>query len=277
MFRILQPFLLNPTKHLYRLLVNPQYRTYYYLTYKLRGKSRYKNIQVRINGWDISAPDCASLISQYKEIFFEEVYAFAKPSNSQTLNILDVGANIGLSILYFKDKYPFASVVALEADPFVFDFLRQNLRANDIKDVDLLNVAAWTEATTLSFQQEGADAGRIMDYPEENSIDVKAIDFKSLLESRDFDLLKMDIEGAETLILEDSKAYLSHLRYVVIEYHSIYGQDQQLGSLIKLLENAGFRVCINPVWVNRRPLVEWKSNSYGFDYQALIYGRRELS
>jgi predicted O-methyltransferase YrrM len=40
--------------------------------------------------------------------------------------ILDCGANVGVSVLYFKRLYPDAEIIAFEPDEDVFAILKQN-------------------------------------------------------------------------------------------------------------------------------------------------------
>src|SRR5690348_5460731 len=60
-----------------------------------------------------------------EEIFVDEVYKCN--FNSAEPYIIDCGANIGLSVIYFKQKYPNAKIIAFEPDKFQFDNLLQNI------------------------------------------------------------------------------------------------------------------------------------------------------
>src|SRR5690606_29753371 len=58
-----------------------------------------------VNGFD--------LLHSLKEIFVEEVYKVQLRPNPL---IIDCGANIGLSVIYFKRHFPDARVIAFEPD-----------------------------------------------------------------------------------------------------------------------------------------------------------------
>src|SRR5262245_25261302 len=64
---------------------------------------------VKIAGKDFQFPDAASFLSAYEEIFADEIYAFAADSEQPV--IVDIGANVGVSVLYFKQRYPGARVL----------------------------------------------------------------------------------------------------------------------------------------------------------------------
>ena len=68
-----------------------------------------------------------------KEIFLEEVYASTK--SKEVFKILDIGSNIGLSVAYFKMRFPDAVIEAYEPDKNSFELLQKNIRENDWKNV----------------------------------------------------------------------------------------------------------------------------------------------
>ncbi len=72
------------------------------------------------------------------EIFKEEIYNLdIDDGKTKELNIIDVGAYIGLSILYFKSRYRNARITAFEPNPNVFPLLEENLEYNKIKNVQI--------------------------------------------------------------------------------------------------------------------------------------------
>jgi hypothetical protein len=130
---VIRHLIAQPVKHLYKLFSNPSYRQYHYLCSQLRGTPRYKEKQVKINNWRLIVPDVASFLYMFHEIFVEKIYQFEFPND--TPKILDLGSNIGLSILYFNQLYPKASIVGYEADPHIFSILQKNLDRNQISNL----------------------------------------------------------------------------------------------------------------------------------------------
>ena len=59
------------------------------------------------------------------------------------------------------------------------------------------------------------------------------------------DFLKLNIEGMELPVLEESADSLPQVRELVLEYHGWPGQAQQLGPILDLLDGCGFRYLIN--------------------------------
>jgi FkbM family methyltransferase len=106
----------------------------------------------------IKIPDAASFLFIYDEMFNKQIYKFA--TNETSPLIIDCGANIGLSTIYFKREYPNARIIAFEPDPKIFETLSYNIAAFDLKDVELMNLALWNTEEEVLFHSEGADAGR---------------------------------------------------------------------------------------------------------------------
>lgn len=256
-----------------KFLFNREYRTYLFLLKKLCEVPRYKELKVSVNGLDLTIADAASFLSAYEEIFVQKIYAF--PFDGDSPSILDLGANIGLSVLFFKQLYPKAKITAFEADPNIFKYLEHNVHGNGYADVELLNLAAWNVNTTLQFHSEGADGGRVGALTHDvEQIPVNAVDMQEYLQGKKIDFLKMDIEGAEEQVLPACMEYLPEIRFIFIEYHSSEGKKQYLHQLTTLLTNAGFRLHIHSIQGSPSPFMEIRTNT-GFDLQLNIFGWRE--
>lgn len=272
MVSILKPFFYDPAKHLYKLLFNDDYRRYVILEFKLGNKPRFTPYNVRVHSWQLSIPDSASFLSAYKEIFVERIYDFK--TEIEAPKILDLGANIGLSVLFFKRLYPKAQITAFEADPKIFESLKKNVHGNGYTDVQLINKAAWHENSTLHFRSEGADGGRAAMDGDENLIEVEAIDIAQFIKNERFDFLKMDIEGAEEVVLPACRGYLSEIKFIFVEYHSKVKKKQSLSQMLGILADAGFRLHIHSVMCSPSPFIKRETNS-GFDLQLNIFGWRD--
>jgi FkbM family methyltransferase len=256
----------------YRFFTNRHYRACCILETKLGKAPRFTDCRARVNNWNLSIPDSASFLSAFREIFVERIYNFN--SESPAPKILDLGANIGLSVLYFKQLYPKAHITAFEADPKIFDYLKNNVHGNGYTDVVLINKAVWHENTTLKFRSEGADGGRAAFGDDENIIEVDAIDIKTFLEGHTFDFLKMDIEGSEEVVLPACKGYLNNFKYVFVEYHSKIGHKQRLDRILNILTETGFRIHMHCVLSSPMPFIEVNIAS-GYDLQLNIFGWKE--
>ncbi len=272
MLTFFKPLYFEPAKHIYRIIFEKEYRKYWLLESKLRGVPRFTECRAKIYDWNVVIPDSASFLSTFEAVFVNKIYAFNFAGGEP--KILDLGANIGLSVLFFKKLYPKAQITAFEADPKIFGYLMKNIHGNGYRDVELINKAAWHEDTTLKFSSEGADGGRAAFPGDGNLIDIEAVDMKRFLEGRRFDFLKMDIEGAEEFVLPACGEYLPAFKFVSMEYHSKAGRKQCLDRIIGLLSDAGFRIHIHAGSCSPSPFVELRMNA-GYDLMLNIFAWKE--
>lgn len=185
-----------------------------------------------------------SFLHSVEEIFKEEVYNFS--TDTESPYIIDCGANIGISIYYFKKLFPKSKILAFEPDHIIFNLLKKNIDAiNEDNSIEIREEAVWTEDTMLSFYSEGALAGSAtVDFGNKrNVIEVKATDLKRHL-STTVDFLKIDIEGAENYIIFDIAAHLGNVKNLFLEYHGLIDQPQNLGEILNLLKECGFEYYI---------------------------------
>lgn len=254
---------------LYYYLTQANYRRFIGLVFRFGDVGRHRAIQVRLHGFKWQAPDAASMIWQYKEIFADKSYSFVAASKEPV--IVDCGSNIGLSCLHYYLQYPQAKVFAFEPDPQVFKVLSANVAQLPDHRISLHQVAVWKEETTLTFYQNDVDGGSLTTAGTTAQVQVKAIDLATFLDGLErVDFLKIDVEGAESVLLPHIERQLGKVKNLFIEYHSYPGQAQDLGKILGLLEQKGFRYYL--ATQNRRamPLVNRQLDRL-MDYQTNIY------
>lgn len=265
---LVKGFLVGPYKHLRALAKSPEYRAWCALHSRYGRSPRYQERRIRFDGMTWRAPDAASFLSTVHDIYVSKVYDV--PFERSDPRILDLGANIGLSIAYQKRRHPEAQVLALEADPGIFGYLEANMAAAGFPGLDLRCAAAWDRDGVVELAADGADGGRCGEAGADATERVRAVDVRSLVAERDLDFLKVDIEGAETRVLPALDGALRSIRYVFVEFHSRVGERQDLGPLLALLQDNGFRVHLYPVMATASP---WggRPQQMGFDMQLNVY------
>jgi FkbM family methyltransferase len=252
MTAIISPLVSLPVRHLMRMIKSPQYRLYLWLS-SLYGRTG-KGVEKRIKAGNLrlTVPDAQAFLWDYQELFYNEIYKFV--ADNDTPRIVDCGANIGLSVLYFKSLYPKARITAFEADPKIFRYLARNLEANGAHDVEKVAKAVWSEETTLSFSSQGGDAGRIDAGGDGHLVQVPTVALNQIL-SEETDLLKIDVEGAELEVLKGAGEALRNCKQVFVEYHSFGHRKQVLPELLALMQSHGFRAHICPEYHAPHPFV----------------------
>ncbi len=259
-------------KDAYRLLRSAESRRLLALMARYADAPRYQPRRVEAAGFTLDVPDALSFVWQYKEIFVDEFYRFA--TNEAAPVIFDCGANVGTSALYFRKTYPDSRIVAFEADATIADFLQKNLSQNGVTGVEVVRKAVWTDDAGVDFGSDGADGASI--FAPTPKIRVPSVRFRDRLRAEPrIDFLKMDIEGAEAYVLPDCRGALNHVQSIFVEYHAYPDQPQNLGEILEILREAGFRYYLNSAVDRPSPLVNHRyRGNEAMDLQLNVFGYR---
>lgn len=258
--------------NLYRALQTANGRRMLWLFLRYAGAPRHQTGTIPFLNYRFQVPDALSFAWQFKEIFADESYRFE--TTAAVPVILDCGANIGTSLAYFRQTYPTARILAFEANPAIGEVLARNLRDNGITGIEVINKAVWTNGQGLDFGSGDADAASMYSTTGRRIVpSVRLRDY--LLRETRIDMLKIDIEGAETEVLADCHDALAHVRNLFVEYHAYIGHPQTLGTIVRLLETSGFRYYIDSNQGRTRPLVNhrYRGNDI-MDLQLNIFAYR---
>jgi len=226
---------------------------------RISGIPRYKNGDTKIFGFKFGFVDSASFVVQYLEIYKRQIYNF-KADNDRPY-IIDCGANVGVGTLYFKTLYPNAEIVAFEPDKQIFAALTQNIANSNYKDILLINKGVWNTEGTIKFIHEGADGGNILDPQgtvsgDQKLIEIETTSLKKYLD-RKVDFLKIDIEGAESTVIEDCELLIKNAQKIFIEFHSTVNKPQELHSILNILSKNGFRYYVESAGlINDSPFIK---------------------
>jgi FkbM family methyltransferase len=157
------------------------------------------------------------------QILDKHEYAVHFPTNPGL--IIDAGANIGISALYFAQKFPNAKIYAIEPEDGNFELLKQNCK--DRQNIRLQKAALWSRPARVILQNQDAANWAFSVKPaegDEGKIDTVTI--PQILGDSDFqqiDILKIDIEGSEKdLFSNDYATWLPFVRILIIELHDHY-------------------------------------------------------
>ncbi len=166
----------------------------------------------------------SSDVDVFYQIFIDEEYS-ALDNLSASKLIIDCGANVGYSSIYFLNKYPQAHLIAVEPDAENFKLCQKNLEPYRER-VTLINSAIWSYKTGLVVYHYGQGSEwetQVKECQEHETPDLFATDIGSLLAQSDvqtIDLLKIDVEGAESVIFSQNyQKWLNCVKNIVIELH----------------------------------------------------------
>jgi FkbM family methyltransferase len=162
-------------------------------------------------------------VGTFEQVFFTDQYGSHLYSDLRPRFIVDCGANIGLSTLWFANRYPDATIVAVEPDPSNFALLRENVRS--YSNIKPCAAAVWSASVPLRIANPDAakDAYRVERTSAKNGTTVDGMTMTDILDSfglDTIDLLKLDIEGVESELFADGAPdWLDRVKVLVIELH----------------------------------------------------------
>lgn len=157
--------------------------------------------------------------------------------DDSSLEVLDLGANIGLFAAFVLARAPSARVVCFEPDPDNAAIVRRTIDENPGFRWELVEACAAASDGTVRFTTGLFTNSRIEQ--DGGGELVKALDVFPYIQSADY--LKIDIEGAEWEILDDPRFSTIRSRVVALEYHDYLspGPDPARQATAAL-EGAGF-------------------------------------
>ena len=184
------------------------------------------------------------------EIFVEATYAFR--SRSPRPLVIDCGANVGFSTLFFKALYPDARVVAVEAHPDTFGWLRGNVERNGFRGMEIRQAAVADRDGVVTLFTPETDAGSITaslrdDWTPGAGAQVPAVRLSALV-TEPVDFLKLDVEGAEYAVVCElvASGAVARIREMGVELHALPGEPDGPAELRGLLQGAGMEVAVEP-------------------------------
>ena len=153
--------------------------------------------------------------------------------------IVDLGANVGMSVRFWREAFPQARIVAVEPDSANIAMAARNVaeghaEGTEPADVTFLEACVAAHPGKVYLDRSASEyAFRMSD--QANGATVEAITVPQVLERGEVqgqvDLLKCDIEGAEAQVFADCSAWIRRVNNLVIEIHAPYTLAQLLDHL----------------------------------------------
>ncbi len=195
-------------------------------------------------GWELEYVCGGAVGSFIDQLLIRQLNDFVAETDRPL--ILDCGANIGFSVLHYKDRYPKSRIIAFEPDPQFVPLLRRNLERNGAGDVRIVDAAVWVEDGKAKWHSEGIDGSRLAKSESElqSGVMVRTVDLAKYID-QPIDLLKMDIEGDEYQVIPHLGNLLGNVRNICVECHVDQSKITALGKLLQCLSGQGFNLGIN--------------------------------
>jgi FkbM family methyltransferase len=152
--------------------------------------------------------------------------------NAPIKTVVDIGANIGCSALFFMDFLPIEKLICIEPDLENVKLLQDNLEGFNGVNVEIHPVGVYygKESSRVRGIGDGNPGGYMVEditsshVPDSafNVYEGKIFKLKPLEEiigDMQVDLIKLDVEGSEYNIIENSTA-IKNAKYLLLEMHS---------------------------------------------------------
>jgi FkbM family methyltransferase len=207
------------------------------------------------------------------EIFRKKFYDRPGFRGHDGYNVVDIGANMGLFALWMSPQIGSGRICCVEPSS-AFDALQENVRRNNLFNVDTIRTAVGSAGSTLE----------LLEYPEFNGVNhcadftpppwgqffIRLLHFRkplppvrtshfcrdlaSIFDEAEFervDLLKIDCEGGEYDIIADATdEVLSRVDRLCMEFHELHPSHDHR-KLAQRLQQCGFQVTVQRPWFER--------------------------
>lgn len=177
--------------------------------------------KILIDGKSYSVESDDIYLSQIGTDFEPHMVSLFKKLISKTDNVVDVGANVGLTSMLFSSIAN--KVVCFEASQSTFQFLTKNIKNNKLSNITPINLGLGNEdvATTITFNPNNRAGGFVSD-----KLHIKGghiteqIQLKKMDDVWDFNVrcnfIKLDVEGFEGNVIQGATGVLKTFKPIVV-------------------------------------------------------------
>ncbi len=215
-----------------------------------------QNIEKHIwNGNSVYYRPGTSDMTLMYEILFKSGHKseYYLPTGFNPKVILDIGANIGITSIYFVSKFPNAKIFSFEPLPENYEILKKN--TENYKNIKVFNfgLGKKDEMLDIFLSNDSENFGGGSFFPEAGGVSTEKVEceIKNIhdvlveLKIKGIDLIKIDTEGAEFDILTSlNKEYLSSVKWITGELHG-YKDFELLNYLQGFELNIGMKKQVN--------------------------------
>jgi FkbM family methyltransferase len=179
----------------------------------------------------------------FSEVFQHRYYDFDLATPPVT--VLDLGANIGLAALFFARKYPQARIACVEPIPGNLAILQANLDSNGVSAQVFAKAVTVDDQSALMLMSKtdfGHKVSGVYNGPFVGTgatLQVDGISVPTLLKELAWErigLLKVDIEGYESILLRERYEWLERVDAICIECHGEF----DINDLREVAQRFGF-------------------------------------
>lgn len=196
----------------------------------------------------------SSDLEVFHEVIIREQYAeslrmvVALAGVESCKTVFDLGANVGISAVYFQRSLPLAQIIAVEAEGSNYASLVKNLEQSGSVGVHPIHAAVWPRIERLKIDRQFGDGREwayrcLPDSAELGAASVATVTIRELRErfkADQVDLLKIDIEGGEFELFADAKLTAETLEGVSVLVMELHGDSRANRQVIERIEERDY-------------------------------------
>jgi FkbM family methyltransferase len=156
--------------------------------------------------------------------------------------VLEIGAGIGFISTLLSRERRVASVLAVEANPRLMDYMTRLHRANRVRKVRRLNTVLTNQpvASMTFYLRQDFWMGSLMAGPNPylDTLEVPTTNLNGLLRAEGINLIVCDVEGAESMLFQG--ADLAEVDRIFLELHDHVTGLSGVARLFTTLSEQGF-------------------------------------
>lgn len=208
---------------------------------------------VSLNGFTYKLRITGSDFEVFNQIVLQEeletVIQHAHHLKNEQLNIIDCGANIGLSSLTFKKNFPQANIICVEPERSNYLQLCKNISMNNLTNVTAIEAGVWYKKATLvpdlEFRDKSNWSFALKEAKDKTTSGIKVDSILNIAAAAGWshvDILKIDIEGSEFELFKNIETWQSILDSIKIISIEVHEEKGQLEEIEKILLQKGFHL-----------------------------------
>lgn len=165
--------------------------------------------------------------------------------------ILDIGANIGNSSLFFASQNTSSKILSFEPHPGTYQRALENFRLNSFSNITLYNIGLGEEKAMLKLYEVNDNnpgmnriVNKELEMPYKTVKVEKLDDFLSVNKVHKVDFIKIDVEGYEYSVLKGGEILIKNnhpLLFIELDDDNLKENDKSAKGLVELLVSFGYK------------------------------------